>query len=67
MLVYMRGNITREEKKNILLLFKENIKKVVLYKNVPIKYRFVLGIFNLYPKFFRWLFETFYKVQTINE
>ena len=67
MLTYMRGNITKDEQKKILSLFKENIDRVIHYKNVPIKYRLVLRVFNFCPQFFRWLFETFNKVQTINE
>lgn len=67
MLVYMRGNITQEEKNRILSLFKDNVKSVITYPNVPIKYRLVLGIFSICPPFFRWIFETFKGTKTLNE
>ena len=66
MLVYMRGNITQEEKNRILSLFKDNVKSMITYPNVPIKYRIVLGIFNIFPPFFRWIFETFKGTKTLN-
>lgn len=67
MLVYMRGNITQEEKNRILPLFKDNVKSVITYPNVPIKYRIVLGIFSICPPFFRWIFESFNGTKTLNE
>lgn len=67
MLIYVSGNITKEEKRYILSIFKENIADVLTCKRVPIKYRLVLVVFNACPIFFRWLFETFNKAQTIKE
>lgn len=65
MLVYMRGNITTEEKNLLLCLYKENVGTVVACKKVPFKYRFLLRIFNIWPQVFRLMFILLGRAHTI--
>ncbi len=65
MLVYMRGNITAEEKDLLLSLFRKNVGAAVGCKKVPFKYRALLSAFNVWPQFFRFIFVLLGRAHTL--
>ena len=65
MYIYLRGNITREERHNIRHLLHENIKTFVRCHQVPWTHRMVFFLINLSPQLYRSLSELLGMAHTI--
>ena len=65
MYIYLRGNITREEKHNIQHILHENIKTFVRCRQVPWAHRLVFSLIDLSPRLYRSLSELLGMAHTI--
>ena len=65
MYIYLRGNITREEKRNIQHILHENIKTFAHCRQVPWGHRLVFSLLDLSPRLYRSLSELIGMAHTI--
>ena len=64
--LYLRGNLTKQEEKQIRQLLKRNVKKFVKCSQVPLTHRCAFAIIELCPNLFRTFFRAVGKAHTTN-